>query len=150
MRHLYLAAGLMLGGCVQATGPVLGDWRGAEPSIEGYYTRVTELILDGTADAPSGTYHLVSQTPQLGTSDDVRNIDWSDRWVRRVLRTGAGAPYTVFHLDHSPGGHLPDYILLGNGDLLPAIDPRRPDLSPAGLRVAMVPLPRTAWGYGRP
>lgn len=144
-----LAGVLSLGGCVEATGPVVGDWRGAEQSVEGYYARVTELIIDGTPDAPYGTYHLVSQIPSSGIADDRRSINWSDRWERRVLRDRSGAPYTVFHLDHAPAGHVSDYILLSSGALLPSIDPHRPDLSAGSLRLAMAPLPRTAWGYGR-
>ncbi len=140
---------LSLGGCVAASGPVIGDWRGADQSIEGYYARVTELIIDGAPDATSGTYHLVSQVPGSGITDDRRSINWSDRWEKRVLRDRSGAPYTVYHLDRAPGGHVPDYILLSTGALLPAIDPAHPDLSTRSLRLAMAPLPRTAWGYGR-
>ena len=152
MRMLAGAAALLAAsGCAGPTGPVVGDWRGAQPSIDIAYSIDTELILDGTPDATSGTYHLVSRVrdPNFGSEnqDDVR---WTDHWEKRTLRDATGRPYPTIHLNRAPGVQRPDYILTSNGLLVPLIEAAHPDVSPAALRFALVPLPRTAFGYGRP
>ncbi len=150
MRAVFWVAMLGLAGCVGPTGPVVGDWRGAEQSIEGYRERVTELILDGTPNDNGGIYHLVSSVPASGIASDSRDIRWSDRWQKRIFRDPSGAPYTVYHLDHAPPSHLADYALLSTGALLPVVDPAHPDLRPQSLQIALQPLPRGTYGYGRP
>lgn len=145
-----LLLALPLAGCFQPVGPVVGDWRGYQPDISYYYQRSTELILDGPPDANSGTYHLVTRTNQPFFADRADNYRWTDRWEKRLLRTADGRPYLTVHLFHAPGAQDPDYIWTTDGLLVPLIDPTHPDLSPAALRVALRPLPRTAFGYGRP
>ncbi|MCQ8280163.1 hypothetical protein NFI95_17135 [Acetobacteraceae bacterium KSS8] len=150
MRAVLCVAVLGLAGCVGPSGPVIGDWRGAEQSIEGYRERVTELIIDGRPGDGSGVYHLISSVPASGIVSDPRDIRWSDRWQKRLLHDPSGAPYTVYHLDHAPPSHLADYVLLSTGALLPVVDPAHPDTRPESLRIALQPLSRTAYGYGRP
>jgi hypothetical protein len=130
---------------------VLGDWRGSQPSLDPYHSRTVELILDGTPDSVSGTYHLLTlvMTPDLGGQDN-QNLRWTDRWEKRVLTDGTGARIITIHLHHAPDTQLSDYLLSSNGLLVPLIHPEHPDLSPEAMRIALVPLPRTAWGYGRP
>lgn len=141
---------VLLSGCFQPTGPIVGDWRGSQPAISYYYQRVTELILDGPPDANAGTYHLVTRTMQPFFADRQDNYRWTDTWQKRMRQTATGQPYLTLHLDHAPGTQDPDYIWTSNNLLVPLIDPSHPDISKDALRVALYPLPRTAYGYGRP
>lgn len=140
----------LLCGCAGPTGPIVGDWRGSEPSISYFYQRTTELILQGPPDANSGTYRLVSRVnaPLLVDRDD--QYDWTDRWEKRLLRTATGQRYLTLHLRNAPGSQDPDYIWTTDDLLIPLIDPAHPDLGKQALRVALYPRPRTAFGYGRP
>lgn len=140
-------------GCAGPTGPVVGDWRGYPPSIDIGYSHQTELILDGTPDATSGTYHLVTllQDPNFGAhSGENQNLRWSDRWEKRMQRDAGGNSYVSIHLRHAPGAEPADYILTSRGLLVPLVQAAHPDLSPGALRYALAPLPRSSWGYGRP
>ena len=152
MERLACAALLLaLSGCFAPTGPVVGDWRGEQPSINLSYSIDTELILDGPPGATSGTYHLISRVRDAefgGHSLD--NVRWTDQWERRTLQDASGRPYPTIHLTRAPGVQRSDYILTSNGLLVPLIETAHPDVSPAALRFALVPLPRTAFGYGRP
>ena len=151
MRPIVVAGFLVLSGCAGPTGPIVGDWRGSQPSLDPYHEKTTELILDGTPDAVSGTYHLVTQVmaSDLGTQTD-QNLRWTDRWEKRTPTDASGTRYVSIHLDHAPGGQLPDYVLTPNNLLVPLVNPAHPDLSATAIRIALVPLPPTAYGYGRP
>jgi hypothetical protein len=142
----------LLAGCATGpTGPVVGDWRGSQPSIVQWYRTVTELILDGSPGAMSGTYHLVINTPGLATLSGASSFRrWSDRWEVRMLKDANGQPYEVVHLFNVPGTQRPDYALTKDNLLIPIYNEAHPDFSEAGRRIALYPLPRTAYGYGRP
>ncbi len=142
---------VVLAGCAGPTGPVVGDWRGFQPTISSFDNLSTELILDGEPDARAGTYHLVTRAMEPGLVDDPRwNVRWTDQWERRVVQDANGRSYTTIHLHRAPGAQVPDYILTANNLLVPLDNPQHPDLSANALRIALVPLPRSSWGYGRP
>lgn len=149
MKRIFPAMALLgLAACVDDAGPVLGDWRGTEPARAiGFADRV-ELILDGAAGATSGTYHLVVDRPSTQLGVDEGRLDWSDHWSSHPVRSG-GATYTLIHLANVPGARNDDYALMADGTLVPVIDPGHPDFSANALRLALRPLPRTAFGYGR-
>jgi hypothetical protein len=155
MRRITLAGlavlALPLAGCFQPTGPIVGDWRGSQQADDPFNYKMTELILDGTPGAMSGQYHLITrlqnQNPQSAREETPL---WSDRWEKRIVRTASGVPYTMIHLDHSPGDQLPDYATTDRNLLVPVADPLHPDLSPAAMRTALYPVPKDAFGYGRP
>lgn len=151
MRWLAGTALLALAGCTGTTGPVVGDWRGVQPSLDAFYSVNTELILDGTPDAVGGTYHLVSvvMDPNIGGQDQ-QNVRWTDRWEKRVRQDAAGRAYPTIHLHNAPGTQPSDYILTANNLLVPLVNAARPDVSGNALRYALVPLPRNTYGYGRP
>lgn len=151
MRWGYGVILIMLAGCTGPTGPVVGDWYGYQLGVSGFSNLSTHLILDGAPDAQSGTYHLITRDMEPGLMDDPRwNVRWTDHWERRVQQDAEARTYTSIHLDHVPNAETPDYILTANGLLALVPNTRHPDLSPAALRYALVPLPRSAWGYGRP
>ena len=142
---------VMLAGCADRTGPVVGDWRGYQPSITSFDNLSTELILDGPPEATSGTYHLITRAEDPGLVDDPRwNVRWTDHWERRVVQGADGHSYVTIHLHEAPDAEVPDYVMTANDLLVPLNNLDHPDLSPNAIRIALVPLPRTSWGYGRP
>jgi len=142
---------IMLAGCAGPTGPVFGDWYGYEMGLSGINNLSIHLILDGEPDAQSGTYHLITRMMEPGQMDDPRwNVRWTDRWERRVLQDSQARTYTSIHLHKVPNAETSDYILTANGSLAPVPNTRHPNLSPEVLKYALAPLPRSAWGYGRP
>jgi len=151
-RFLF-AAGLLsaTAACQDPTGPVLGDWRGNQPALNSFYQRTTELILDGTPAATTGTYHLIrlTQDPTFGAGSG-RFLRWADRWTRETVRDTQGAPHDGFRLRNAPGAEPSLYVLTADQLLVPVYNEQHPDLSPAARRIALYPLPRTSWGYGRP
>ncbi len=128
---------------------MLGDWRGQEQSRAVAYQDQVELILDGAPDAQSGTYHLLVTTPGLDTGAPAHWLNWADTWTRGSIASG-GRIFTWFHLAHVPDARTTDYLLTPNGALVPVVDPHKPDLSPDAMRLALLPLARTEYGYGRP
>lgn len=151
MKWVYGIILIMLAGCAGPTGPVVGDWRGYQLGVSGINNLSTELILDGAPDAQSGTYHLITRAMEPGMIDDPRwNVRWTDHWERRVLQDAQSQSYVSIHLHNAPNAETPDYIVTSNDLLVPVPNTRHPDLSPDAMRVALMPLPRTTWGYGRP
>ena len=144
-----LIAGGIVAGCADPTGPVVGDWRGYESTRVSYYFAQVELILDGAPGVTAGTYHYVRTSRENFGADAGRFLSWTDHWTSRPFTTG-GRTLTLVHLEHLPNAYLDDYVALPNGVLVPVANPARPDLSAAAMRYAMSPLPRTAYGYGRP
>lgn len=140
---------MLLGGCFQPTGPILGDWRGNVPSRSVLYDEQVELILDGAPDATAGTYHLVVNRPSTELGVPAHRLDWADRWTRRDVVVG-GRHLTQFALANVPEARVGVYTMIDGGLLVPTIDPARPDLSPNATRLALHPVPRSSYGYGRP
>ena len=138
-----------LAACAGPTGPVVGDWRGEEPSRATIYQTRIEVILDGVPGAQSGTYHYVA----LNSGDDLglgeRHLAWTDRWQMRPVVVN-GQTMQLVHLANLAGAHISDFILTPQGVLLPQPDLAHPDLSAQAYRVALVPVPRDSFGYGRP
>ena len=149
-----LCAGLvlvLLAGCADPTGPVVGDWRGYQPAISSFDDLSTELILDGLPGAQSGTYHLITRAEEPGLVDDPRwNVRWTDQWQRRVVHGADGSSYVTIHLHRAPDAQVPDYLMTAHNLLVPLDNLAHPDLSSNAIRIALVPLPRDSWGYGRP
>lgn len=151
MRWGYGIILILLAGCAGPTGPVIGDWSGYQMGLDGFANLSTQLILDGEPDAQSGIYHLITRSMEPGSIDDPRlNVRWTDHWERRVLQDAQARTYVAIHLYNAPNAETPDYILTANGLLMPVPNTRHPDLSPEALKIALVPAPRSAWGYGRP
>jgi len=151
MRWGYGVILIALAGCAGPTGPVVGDWRGYQLGLTGLNNLYTQLILDGEPDAQSGTYHLVTKAMEPGLTDDPRwNVRWTDHWERRTLQVAQAQTYISIHLFNAPNAETPDYLLTSNGSLLPVPNTKHPDLSPEAMKTALVPLPRTSWGFGRP
>ncbi|MCQ8239822.1 hypothetical protein [Rhizosaccharibacter radicis] len=149
-RAGVLLLSLAAAGCArEPTGPIVGDWRGSQPSIVIWYRTVTELVLKGPPTAMSGTYELANITPGLLAGSGGGYRRWSDRWEVRMLRDADNKPYEVIHLFNAPGIQRPDYALTTDGLLIPVDDVRHPDFSAAARQIALYPLPRTAHGYGR-
>lgn len=150
MRAVMAVAGLsVLAACADPTGPVVGDWRGQEPSRATIYQTRIEVILDGLPGAKAGTYHYQaeSQGDDLGLGD--RDLSWTDHWEMRPIAVG-GVPMQAVHLAHLAGAHINDFILTPRGVLVPQPNLATPDLSADAYRVALVPVPRDSFGYGRP
>jgi hypothetical protein len=141
--------GAVLAGCAGPTGPVVGDWRGYENTRVSYYYDEVEIILDGSPGSTEGVYHYVRTSRENFGSGAGRFLRWTDHWTSRPIVNG-GRTLTLVHLADLPNGYFEDYVALPDGVLVPVADPARPDLSAAAMRFAMSPLPRTAYGYGRP
>lgn len=140
---------LSLAGCVDATGPVVGDWRGHEPSAVTSYQTSIEVILDGSPGARSGTYHYDALNQGEDFEGGDRHLAWTDRWTMRPVTIG-GQTMQAVHLDRLVGGRIGNYILTPQGSLVPQADPAHPDLSANAYRLALLPVPRDTFGYGRP
>ena len=135
--------------CAGPTGPVVGDWRGQD-SAQSLDQRIeVELILDGPPGAQGGTYHYISLKQATDTDVGNRRLDWTDQWRARPYAVD-GRQMQLVHLDRLAGPRIDDFILTPDNILVPLPDPAHPDVSKAALRVALYPLPRTSFGYGRP
>ncbi len=150
IRAAVLAAALLtLGACDLRTGPVVGDWTGVEETITSFYYARLEIILDGTPDATSGTYHYVRLLQQDTGASGPQELRWTDRWTRHTVNSD-GQTLTVIHLENLPNPHIPNFVLTANGLLVPIVHPGHPDLSRQAFIWALRPMPRDSFGYGRP
>ena len=144
-----LAGLLLLAACDLRTGPVVGDWTGIEETIAQSYYAHLEVILDGTPDATSGTYHYVRLLQIDAGTTGPQELRWTDQWTKRVVIVD-GRTLTMIHLDNLPNTHIPDFVLTDADLLVPVSNPSRPDLSRNAFLWALRPVPRGSFGYGRP
>lgn len=141
---LGFAAVCLLAACTQPTGPVLGEWEGRQPGRGPSFPKLVDLVLDGTPDAQSGTYHIATtqMDPDVVTGNGEQR--WTGTWVRSE-RTANGQPVKVIMLKD----HLPDdigaYALEADG-ALHILDPNGlPDTTRAGQLYTLRPVtPRHA------
>ncbi len=128
---------------------MFGDWRGRQTSQVLFYQTEIELILDGPANATTGTYQYVAtnNAPLLGLNE--RRFEWSDRWELHPFVVD-GRPMRVVHLSRLAGARTPDFILTPDDVMVPLPNPAHPDLSANALLSSLYPVPRGRHGYGRP
>ncbi len=137
MAMLALAA---LGGCMHATGPVLGEWRGQSPGASRNVPKTVDVTLNGSADAPSGSYHFsrIEADPTLLSGHD--QDQWGGTWVRSQ-RVVNGHPVSIFTLKALLSGEIDTYALEPGGTLRPVDPDGMPDMTPAGSRYTLAPVP---------
>ena len=127
----------------------MGVWRGQQSTRVVIYPEEVEIILDGAPGARTGIYHYSTTISGTWAEVDERHFEWSNQWEMRPIVIG-GVPMRVVHLDRLAGAHTPDYILTPDDLLIPLPEPAHPNVSAAGRRVALYPVPRGSYGYGRP
>ena len=149
LRLAAVAGLLALAACDLQTGPVVGDWTGIEETITSLFYARLEVILDGTPDATSGTYHYVRLLQQDADASGLGELRWTDRWTKRTV-VADGRTLTIIHLERLPGPHIADFVLTSDGLLVPVIHPSHPDLSRQAFIWALRPIPRDSFGFGRP
>ena len=140
---------LGIASCFGPVGPIVGDWRDEEPSRAVSLETNIEIILDGLPGATEGTYHYSSLITGEQIDFESREVRWSDRWHMRPI-TVDGQAMRLVHLDRLVGSNLRDFILTPQNILVPQVNPNRPDLSRNTYLVALYPVPRNTYGYGRP
>ena len=150
MRQLgaVLCLSSMIAGCAGPTGPVLGDWRGRQPTGEGINPSFVDVILYGSPGATQGRYDFkATVTDPILVSGGNHTVEWGDRWT---ILPGpvAGAP-PVLHLHDLPNSQISTYALMSNGVLIPADRGHLPDTSPGSLRYGLAPVPRDSRSFGR-
>ena len=143
-----LATLLGLAGCqTVAAGPVLGDWRGRQPTGDGLYPSYVDLVLHGAPGATAGDYDFQANlmAPTL-TNMGERNVTWGDRWTLAPAAPGA---LPVLELHDLPSSQIARYALLPNGLLVPLTRSGQPDTSRYSLHYALQPVPRNDRSFGR-
>ena len=108
-------------GCAQPAGPVFGEWQGQPPGRTRDATASVDLVLDGAADAQTGSYRIATteNNPSVFNSHGTRR--WGGTWTRS-RRTVDGRELTVITLhDHLPDD-IGEYELASDGKLH-ALDP---------------------------
>ena len=134
---LALAA---LGGCVNASGPLVGEWRGQSPGASLNEPKTVDVTLNGSADAPSGTYHFTRMETDATLLSGHDEDQWGGTWVRSQ-RVVNGQPLSIFELKALLPGEINTYALEPNGTLRP-VDPNgMPDTTPAGSLYTLSPVP---------
>lgn len=138
----------VMAGCAGPSGPVLGDWRGRQPTGDGINPSFVDIILYGRPGDTQGRYDFkATVTDPILVNGGNHTLEWGDRWT---LTGGPvpGAPQ-VLHLHDLPNTQISTYALMSNGILIPTTAARVPDTSPGSLRYGLAPVPRDSRSFGR-
>ena len=148
---LAACALLLTAGCIaRPTGPILGDWRGAQPGPWADNAKIVELVLDGAQDATSGRYHIAItlQSTQLGAGSGTTH--WQGEWTGDHEMI-AGQDVHVIRLRHMLDGEIDSYELAADGTLRPTNQGVHGTDRYSAAQIApyvLVPLRRDSWNYG--